>query len=40
MEAKRPDPNKPGYFLAKAEWDWEYAMNMPNEPGYYRANND
>lgn len=21
-------------------WLWEYSVNAPNKPGYYRANND
>ncbi len=22
------------------EWSMDYSMNMPNKPGYFRANND
>lgn len=44
MEANRPDPrtfeNANDYNRANSEWCKELAMNFPNEPGYYRANND
>jgi hypothetical protein len=44
MNACKPDPldyNDPAnYKQDLSEWDKAYSMDMPNKPGYYRANND
>lgn len=44
MEAKRPDPllysSPEQYCEAMEEWRRACSMDAPNEPGYYRANND
>lgn len=44
MEAKRPNAkmfdNPEDYRRAYNEWQRSLFMDAPNEPGYYRANND
>lgn len=31
---------KKGSYTSESEWQMAFSCNAPNEPGYYRANND
>ena len=44
VERERPDPenypSEAAYMSAVSEWKMMRSCDAPNEPGYYRANND
>jgi len=44
MNARKPDPkdytDAARFKSDMSAWDMAYSCDMPNRPGYYRANND